>query len=161
MAGLADMLIKTAHVAFNAGDWVEAERIAAELREAKPDKPHGYVIGAKAAYWLARHEHAEGLFREALARFPNDNWVLQDWLWMLQERSRWAEAVEVADRIMQRTTAETPLYRIAFRTRFRALKAIDETAIDDATVLEAIRLLEPGARGLPDVIDVCLRRCRG
>jgi len=84
VSGFTDAVAKMAHTAFNRGDWVEAERLAAEVRTARPDKPLGYVIGAKACFWMSRHAEAEALFREALARMPRDNWVYQDWLWMHQ-----------------------------------------------------------------------------
>lgn len=62
-------------VALRTGDWTLVAARAADVRQALPGEPIGYLVGARALRELGKFDHADELIGQALERFPGHEGV--------------------------------------------------------------------------------------
>ena len=75
-------------------DWPAAETRWALLRERFPEQPAGFVGGAVAVRDQGRHDEAEALIGDAVARFPNDLAARMEHARTAQFAADWPAAIE-------------------------------------------------------------------
>jgi tetratricopeptide (TPR) repeat protein len=88
-----ELLVQLAWTANSRQLWdLAAERWAA-VRSRSPERPEGYVWGARALSQCGRADEADNLAAEGLARFPDDVRAMAEHAWTATARQDWEEAL--------------------------------------------------------------------
>jgi tetratricopeptide (TPR) repeat protein len=133
-------LVEFAWAAHVKGDWDEAIRRAADLRERFPTHPAGYRVAAADLRESKRFEEVNAVAREAMTRFPDEAWPLVESAWAAEGSRDWEAAIQCAELLRTRFPLQQAGYRVGIHA-LRRMKRLEEAN----AVLREAELRIPGA----------------
>ena len=81
------MAVDYAWAAIEMGDLVQCEAVCADVRRRFPDNLGGYLAGALCYRRAQRFEEAEGIYDQALTRFPGSLELFMNYAWCAEDRN--------------------------------------------------------------------------
>ena len=124
-----------ADVALRRRDWPEAERRWQDVAQRWPGNVAGPLGLARAVRDGGRLAEADALFEAAVARFPDDRALRQDWADCATRQRRWGEALRRWELVVARQAADAA----AALGRARCLRHLGRFGEADAVLSAAVR----------------------
>jgi tetratricopeptide (TPR) repeat protein len=122
-------LVETGWSAIARGDREKAIQCAEQLRARFPANPAGYRIAAVSLRESRRFDEVEMLLRDAMARFPSEDWPLVESAWAAHGSGDWEQTVHRAEILR----ARVPMHPAGYRLGVHALRRTKR--VDEATTL--------------------------